>query len=91
MSKIKQNSITSIIQSNITPLNIEIRRSAGGVKIVMVGAVGISEFTDNTIAIKCHGTKIQLSGEKIKMNVLENKTLEIYGKVKEISFGYGKS
>jgi hypothetical protein len=57
----------------------------------MVGAVGISEFTDNTIAIKCHGTKIQLSGEKIKMNVLENKTLEIYGKVKEISFGYGKS
>ena len=66
MSKIKQNGITSIIQSNITPLNIEIRRSAGGVKIVMVGAVGISEFTDNTIAIKCHGTKIQLTDSQIE-------------------------
>jgi hypothetical protein len=53
--------------------------------------VGISEFGENTVAIKCHGTKIEISGEKIKMNALENRALEIYGRVEEIRFGYGKN
>ncbi len=90
MSKsIKENPI-NIVKSFSKPLNIEIARCAGGIKLVIVGAIGISEFSENGVFIKCHGTKIEISGEKIKMNALENRALEIYGRVGEIKFSYGK-
>lgn len=88
--RIKEKS-TGTVRSLVRPLNIEITRCTGGIKLVLVGAVGISEFGENTVAIKCHGTKIEISGEKIKMNALENRALEIYGRVEEIRFGYGKN
>ena len=91
MNKSGMEKQINTVKSALSPFNVEIRRCAGGVKMIVVGAVGISEFDDNTIAIKCHGTKMQISGEKIKMNALENKTLEIYGRVGEIKLGYGKN
>ena len=53
-------------------------------KIVIVGAIGVSEAKDDSIIVKCHGIKIRLCGTNIKMNVLEHNTLEIIGKIEEI-------
>ena len=82
---------SSVIKELPSQISMEIKRCAGGIKAVIVGADGISEFSENLIAVKCHGTKIYISGEKIKMNVLENKTMEIQGRVGEIKLGYGKN
>lgn len=91
MSRSTKEKSTNTFRSLTKPLNIEIVRCAGGIKLVMVGAVGISEFNECGVSIKCHGTKIEIIGEKIKMNALENRALEIYGRVGEIKFGYGKN
>ena len=53
-------------------------------KIIIVGAVGVSEANDDGIIVKCHGMKIRLCGTNIKINVLEHNTLEIFGKIEEI-------
>lgn len=53
-------------------------------KIIIVGAIGVSEAKDDIIIAKCHGIKIRLCGTNIKMNVLEHNTLEIIGKIEEI-------
>ena len=53
-------------------------------KIIIVGAVGVSEAKDDSIIVKCHGVKIRLCGTNIQLNVLENNTLEIMGKIEEI-------
>ena len=53
-------------------------------KIIITGAVGVSEAADESITIKCHGRKIRICGPKVKMNILENNTLEIVGRIEEI-------
>ena len=53
-------------------------------KIIITGAVGVSEAAEDSITIKCHGIKIRICGSKVKMNILENNTLEIVGRIEEI-------
>ncbi len=73
------------------PFDLEIKRYGGGLKMVVVGAIGISELSDSSIVIKCHGIRMNVLGTKLKINVLESKTLEIYGRTEEIKFTYGKN
>lgn len=73
------------------PFDLEIRSFGRGLKMTLVGAVGISEMSDTALCVKCHGIKMYVSGTALRINVLESKTLEIFGRAEEIRFGYGKN
>ena len=62
----------------------EVRPKVYGSQIVISGAIGISELDAESVLVKCHGVKLQISGKRIRINVLEHNTLEVVGGVEDI-------
>lgn len=62
----------------------EVRPKAGGSRMIIVGAIGVSEVDSCGVTVKCHGMKLRISGAKILINILEHNTLEITGAVEDI-------
>lgn len=90
MSK-NENKAKKILPVSSYPFDLEIRNCGKELKMTVVGAVGISEISDTELCVKCHGIKMHVSGMGLRINVLEGKTLEIFGRAEEIRFGYGKN
>ena len=72
-------------------LSIEIRKSRIGAVLVISGALGIDEYSDERIVVLSHSGRITLLGEGLNMSTLANRAIEIYGKIEGVGIGYGKS
>lgn len=75
----------------LSAFHLEADRSRSGLTIVLSGIVGISDFSDSFILLKGHGGRICVQGKRLFINVYENETVEIVGRVEEIIFKYGKN
>ena len=75
----------------LSSFHIEADRTSRGMAIVLGGIIGISDFTDGSILLRSHGGRIVVNGKGLFINVYENHTVEIVGKVEEIVFKYGKN
>lgn len=53
-------------------------------RLIIVGAIGVSELNDGGVLVKCHGIKLRILGKEVRLNVLEHNTLEILGAVEDI-------
>ena len=82
-SKDKKSSNISVNKIIASPY-FEVRPAIGGVKIIVIGAVGISEVSESEVMVKCHGMKLRISGAGILINVLEHNLLEVVGRVEDI-------
>ncbi len=69
---------------------IEADRVAEGMRIFVSGIVGVGSYSLEEIELKSHGGRVKISGSRLKMCLLENKTVEIRGKVADMVFSYGK-
>lgn len=76
--------------SGLSAFHIEADRTSRGMAIVLSGILGISDFSDNSILLRSHGGRIVVNGRGLFINVYENHSVEIVGKVEEIVFKYGK-
>ena len=81
----------SEIPGGLSGFHLEVDRSRAGLAIVLSGIIGISDFSDNYIHLKGHGGRISVHGKRLFINVYENSSVEIVGKVEEIVFKYGKN
>ena len=81
--KEKNENKTSLKQIIVSPY-FEVRPVIGGVKIIIIGAVGISEVDETVVMVKCHGMKLRISGTGVRINVLEHNSLEVVGRVEDI-------
>ena len=79
------------IPSGFSAFHLEADRSTKGMAIVLSGIIGVSDFSDNSIGLRSHGGRIVVNGEKLFINVYENNSVEIVGRVEEIVFKYGKN
>ena len=70
---------------------LEANRTRGGMGVFIGGIVGISDFSDESIYLKSHSCKISVEGKKLSIKIYENKSVEIFGKVENIRFTYGKN
>ncbi len=70
-------------------LNAE--RKARGMRISLGAVVSIAEFSHEEILLVSHGGKIKITGTELSVSVFEGRCVEIYGRVKEIVFLYGKN
>lgn len=77
ISKISMNQIIASPYFEVHPI-------LGGVKIIIIGAVGISEVDELGVMVKCHGMKLRVNGSGILINVLEHNSLEVVGRVEDI-------
>ena len=90
----KNKTENNLIRPNIPDLfgfHIEADRTSKGMAIVVSGIIGISDFSDYSILLRSHGGRIAINGKGLFINVYENQSVEIVGKVEEIIFKYGKN
>ena len=81
-------------KNTLVPLSsfyFEGERLGVGMSIIFGGVIGISEYTEELVCLTTHRGRIKVFGKKLVLNVYENKSCEIQGRVEEIFFGYVKS
>ena len=71
--------------------HLEADKSRSGMSVSISGIIGIGDFTDETVFLRSHGGKVTVAGKRLNVSVYENKTVEISGRIEEISFKYGKN
>ena len=54
------------------------------------GVKGIVEFSKTHLRMKACGCFIAVTGSGLSVNVLEDKRVEIHGRIAEVKFDYGK-
>ena len=69
-----------------SPFHIEIIRIKKNSRVVVSGIISVSEFSENAVHLISHGGRISFMGSSLTIAVLENKTVEIIGKVDSIGF-----
>ena len=84
--------IDSIISSfGNSGLSVELRKSTKGAVVVISGIVSISDCSEKRVELLSHSGRITLEGDWIEVSVLENRTVEIYGRITEVRLSYGKA
>ena len=79
------------VPSGLSAFHLEANRNSGGMSVILSGIIGISDFSDSSIELLSHGGRICVTGKQLFISVYENNTLEIVGRIGEITFRYGKS
>lgn len=73
------------------PFHLEMRKGARGAVILVCGVVGVSDFTAESLTVLTHGGRLTVRGSGLCLTSLENRTLEIVGRIEEVVVGYGKA
>lgn len=79
------------IFSALASFHLEANRRGGGMSLVLSGIIGVCDFSDEYITLLSHGGRITVLGSKLFISLYENNNIEIEGRVREITFGYGKN
>ena len=72
-------------------LGIELKKSAKGAVGVISGIVSIRSYDKTRVELLSHSGRVTVEGERLEISVLENRTLEIYGRITEVKLSYGKA
>lgn len=75
----------------MSSFHLEADKYGKNTHIIVSGIVGIKDFSDTYVLLTSHGGKIQFEGKKLVINVLENKNIQVSGKIEVINFNYGKN
>ena len=86
---LKFASILSSLKSS--PLNLEIKKSSRGAVLVASGIMSIGELEDNKITLLSHSGRLVLKGDSLGISLLDNKIVEVFGKITEVELSYGKA
>lgn len=74
----------------LSGFHLEADKTGRGMSLIFSGIIGIKDFSDSFIYLLSHGGRICVNGSKLFINVYENNTVEIVGRVEGIVFKYGK-
>ncbi len=74
-----------------SPLKIDMQKSSRGAVTVISGIMSISEMSENEIELVSHSGRVVLLGDSLGVTVLENRSVEIYGRITEVRLTYGKT
>lgn len=83
----------SAILASISPssFHVEMKKSSRGAVAVISGVMSVSEYTENSVELLSHSGRVRILGEALGISVLEGRVIEIYGRITEVKFGYGKA
>jgi hypothetical protein len=90
--KSKATGLPSLLRSiSLSSFHIEMKKSSRGAVAVISGVMSIGEYTSTAIELLSHSGRIFVFGESLGISVLEGRIIEIYGKITEMRFSYGKA
>ena len=70
---------------------IEIKKSRVGAVMLVGGVLALGEISDTAVTVLSHSGRLFLSGERLTVSALENRTLTVYGRITGLELCYGKS
>ena len=83
--------IKSIISDiSISPMSFEIKKGKRYACLVCSGVVSIIGYSSESLTIATHKGRVVIHGEGLVLSVLENRTVEVFGKIEEVQLSYGK-
>ena len=65
---------------------LEASRNGKFICVCLYGVIGIEEFSENRLLLKCRGGKIEINGVDLFLSTYENNVAEISGDVEEMRF-----
>ena len=65
---------------------MEMEGSFHGMSVLVSGVRGIEEYAEDRITLFIAGGRMILCGNKLRLSVFENKTVEVLGGVEEVRF-----
>ena len=90
--KSRRKPISFVTQSfNQLCLNVEIKKSSQGAVLVLAPIMEISELSTEKISLISHSGRVVISGEYLAVSVMQDRVAEIYGRIMEVKFSYGKA
>ena len=75
----------------LSSFHLEAKRLGGGMSLTVFGVIGVSEFTNNEIFLLSHKARVRIFGERLALITLENRIVEVRGKISGVEFSYGKN
>ena len=91
MTKLQKNSKSTSSVSDLATFHLEADRNVKGLSVLIGGIIAISDLSASCVSLASHGGRIIISGERLAVKVYEFNSVEIVGKIKEVSFVYGKN
>ena len=76
---------------SISSFHVEIDKTRTGYGVVSSGVIRIREVSENKISLKCKEGVVSVLGRRLSISLYENKTVEISGKIEEITLGNSKN
>ncbi|MBO5206849.1 MAG: YabP/YqfC family sporulation protein [Clostridia bacterium] len=70
---------------------IDGKRCGGGMSVAFGRIISIKEYSKERIELLSHGGRVILTGRRLSLSVYEGGTVEVLGRIEEISFTYGKN
>lgn len=72
-------------------LHIELKKSRLGASMVVGGVMAVDELTDLSVTVVSHSGRVFISGERLTVTALENRTLAVHGRITGVEMSYGKT
>lgn len=72
-------------------LKLDMKKSSRGAVTVISGVMSIDGMNENEVTLVSHSGRVTLLGDSLGVTVLENRTVEIYGIIREVRMTYGKT
>ena len=81
----------SCIKGPLSAFHIEADRSPSGLTVRVGGIIAITDYSEERVSLKGHSGRLTVLGERLRMTVYEDKTVEILGRVEAMEMKYGKN
>ena len=81
----------SRVKGPLSAFHIEADRSPSGLSVKVGGIISITDYSEERISMKGHGGRLTVLGNRLRMTVYEDKTVEILGRVEVMEMKYGKN
>ena len=66
--------------------SLQMKKNKRGAAVVVGGIAAVASLCDEEICLLSHGGRLTVRGEGLKLLTLENRTLEVFGKITELNF-----
>ena len=89
--RINKHLLSTLSSFGINTVSFEMKKNKLGAVLVAMNVVGISDLSEEEITLISHGGRVKVRGYRLELSVLEDKSVEIFGKICEVGFEYGKN
>ncbi len=86
----KKKDETAAPKKQAPRFHMEMEGGLGGISLLACGVRQIEEYSDEALTLKITGGRMHLKGLGLCLTVFENKTVEVRGRLLEVSFSYGR-